>query len=46
MVNLLTVGFLKGGNGATGEIGLSGTFLDFLPKVLWDLGDVWLLTGR
>ena len=46
MVNLLTVGFLKGGNFATGEIGVSGTFFEFLPKVLWDLGDVWLLTGR
>jgi hypothetical protein len=38
MVNLLTVGFLKGGNGAPGEIGVSGTFCGS--------GGVWLLTGR
>ena len=33
-------------NGTTSEIGVSGTFLDFLPNVLWDSGGVWLLTGR
>ena len=45
MVNLLTVGFSKGGNGEPGEMGVSGTFVDFLPNVLWDSGGVWLLTG-
>ena len=41
MVNLLTVGFSKGGNAATGEIGVSGTFFEFLSN-FWPQAAAWV----